>query len=166
MSFDFAILVIRVIVGLTIAAHGAQKFGLFGGPGLQGMSGWLTSMRMRPALFWAVLAGLSELGGGLLMALGFLGPIGALGVMAAMAVAAIGAHWGRFFVTNQGMEYPIVIAAAALATVISGSGAYSLDAVLGLHFPEPLTSVGGLILVVVGVALAFGTRAPAPATQA
>jgi len=51
----------------------------------------------------------------------------------------------------------------ALATVISGPGAYSLDALLRLTYPEPLTSLGGLVLVIVGVALTFGTRAPAAA---
>ena len=82
MSFDLAILLIRVVFGLTVAAHGAQKlFGSFGGYGIKGIAGWLGSMGFRPALLWAWLAGLTEFGGGLLMALGFLGPIGALGVI-------------------------------------------------------------------------------------
>lgn len=164
MSFDLAILIIRLLVGLTVAAHGAQKlFGSFGGPGLKGLTGWLGSMRMRPAGLWAFLAGFSEFGGGILMALGLLGPVGALGVIAAMLVAIIAAHWGKFFSTQGGMEYPLTLAIAALATIVSGSGAYSLDALLGLSFPEPLTSLSGLILVLVGVALSFGTRAPATA---
>jgi len=159
MSFDLAILIIRVVFGLTVAAHGAQKlFGWAGGPGLQGMTGWLGSMRMRPAYLWAVLAGLTEFGGGLLMTFGFLGPVGALGVIAAMLVAIIAAHWGRFFATNQGMEYPLLLAVGALATIVSGPGAYSLDALTGFTLPEPLTALGGLVLVVVGVALAFLTR--------
>lgn len=61
------------------------------------------------------------------------------------------------------MEYPLTLLIVALATVISGPGAYSLDALLRLTYPEPLTSLGGLVLVIVGVALTFGTRAPAAA---
>ena len=160
MSFDLAILLIRVVFGLTVAAHGAQKlFGAFGGYGIKGIAGWLGSMGFRPAVLWAWLAGLTEFGGGLLMALGFLGPIGALGVISAMLVAIIAAHWGSFFATSQGMEYPLTLAVAALAVVISGPGAYSLDAITGFTLPEPLTSIGGLVLVVIGVAISLVTRA-------
>lgn len=162
MAVDLALLVIRLIVGLTVAAHGAQKlFGSFGGPGLKGMTGWLGAMRLRPAALWAFLAGASEFFGGLLMALGVLGPAGALAVIAAMAVAIIAAHWNSFFSTKNGMEYPLLLLVVALATIISGPGAYSLDALLALTYPEPLTSIGGLVLVSLGVALAFGTRTPA-----
>lgn len=164
MSVDLALLIIRLVVGLTVAAHGAQKmFGWFGGPGLKGLAGWLGSIRLRPAGLWAFLAAASELGGGLLMALGLFGPVGALGVIAAMAVATIAAHWGKFFITQGGMEYTLLLILVSLAIVISGPGAYSLDALLNLSFPEPLTSLGGLVLVIVGVALTFGTRAPATA---
>ena len=164
MSVDLALLIIRLVVGLTVAAHGAQKmFGAFGGPVLKGLTGWLGSMRLRPAGLWAFLAAISELGGGLLMALGLLGPAGALGVIAAMSVATIAAHWGKFFITQGGMEYSLLLIVVSLAIVISGPGAYSLDALLNLSYPEPLTSLGGLVLVIVGVALTFGTRAPATA---
>ena len=64
------------------------------------------------------MAGLSEFGGGILLALCLLGPVGALGVIAAMLVAIIAAHWGKFFSTQGGMEYPLTLAIAALATLV------------------------------------------------
>src|SRR5204863_1114410 len=83
MSFDLAMLLLRIVVGVLFIGHGTQKlFGWFGGPGLAGMSGWLASTGMRPAKFWALMAGLSEAGGGLLLALGLLNPLGTLGITA------------------------------------------------------------------------------------
>jgi putative oxidoreductase len=72
---DLALLVLRAVSGSLLVGHGAQKlFGSFNGPGLEGTSGWLESMGLRPGRPWAYLAGLSELGGGALTALGFLNP--------------------------------------------------------------------------------------------
>jgi putative oxidoreductase len=158
MSLDLALLLLRVVVGLLFIGHGTQKlFGWFGGPGLNGMAGWLASTGMRPAMFWALMAGLSEAGGGLLLALGLLNPLGALGIMAAMLVAIVTAHWGRLWAQNNGMELPLVYLVAATTVALAGSGAYSLDAALGIALPMPLTWFGGLVLVVLGVATALGT---------
>src|SRR2546427_12280222 len=72
---DAALLTLRLVVGLLLAGHGAQKlFGWFGGHGIAGTAGWLESMRFRPARLWAWLAGLAEFGGGVLFAAGVLGP--------------------------------------------------------------------------------------------
>src|SRR3989442_9157733 len=70
------LLILRVVVGLTMAAHGAQKlFGWFGGPGIQGFAGFLSRLEIRPARFWAWVAGLAELCGGLALAIGLLTPL-------------------------------------------------------------------------------------------
>src|SRR4051812_45243089 len=96
MSADLGLLVLRIIVGLLFIGHGTQKlFGWFGGVGLAGMTGWLGSMGLRPSWFWALMAGLSEAGGGFLLLLGLLNPLGALGITAAMLVAIATAHWGK-----------------------------------------------------------------------
>lgn len=108
MSVDTALLVLRVIVGLLLAGHGAQKlFGWFGGFGVRGVAGWLTSMGLQPATGWAVLAGASEFGGGLLLALGLLSPLGSLGAFAAMLTAIALTHWPRVWASENGMELPL-----------------------------------------------------------
>ena len=102
---------LRVAFGLTVAAHGSQKlFGWFGGSRLEGFAGMLEKLGIRPSRGFALLAGLSEFGGGLLVALGFLSPVGPLVVAGAMAVAIITVHLGKgFFNQGGGMEFPLLI---------------------------------------------------------
>src|ERR687889_474144 len=70
---SIALLILRVTVGGLLAGHGAQKlFGSFGGHGVEGTAGWLESMNLKPGRQWALMAGLSEFGGGVLTALGAL----------------------------------------------------------------------------------------------
>jgi putative oxidoreductase len=93
---NFALLVLRAVVGGLLAGHGAQKlFGWFGGYGLQGTAGWLESLGLRPGRPWAIMAGASEFGGGMLLALGFLNPLGALGTIGSMGMAIAKVHWGK-----------------------------------------------------------------------
>jgi len=88
MSVDLGILLIRVLFGVAIAAHGAQKvFGWFGGYGLKGTGGFFETLGFRPGVGFAAAAGLSEVGGGVLLTLGLLTPFGAGAVLAAMVVA-------------------------------------------------------------------------------
>src|SRR5829696_1770093 len=98
---ELGILLIRVTVGLTLAAHGAQKlFGWFGGNGLAGTAGWLESVGFRPGRVHALMAGSVEVGGGLLLALGVATPLGAALVASVMIVAAVIAHVKNgFFLT-------------------------------------------------------------------
>lgn len=162
MYYDLGLLIIRVVVGLIMAGHGAQKlFGWFEGPGLAGIKGWLASTGMRPAGFWAFMAGLSEFGGGLIFALGLLSPLGNLGIIAAMIMAIIKGHWGKgLWAHKGGSELPITYLVIALALAFTGPGAYSLDAVLGITLPEPISIWGGLVLVIIGVAVALLGQAP------
>jgi putative oxidoreductase len=161
------LLLLRLVFGLVMAAHGAQKlFGWFGGYGIAGTGGFFESqLGFRPGKLFAALAGLGEFGGGLLLALGFLGPIGGALVLSVMIVAAVTVHWGKgLFATSNGIEMPLLYGAAASALALTGPGAYSLDAVFGLATTEPLALIAlgiGIIGAFVNLAL---RRTPAVAT--
>ena len=129
------LLVLRLIFGIVMAAHGAQKlFGWFGGYGLNGTGGYFESLGFRPGRFFAFAAGASELLGGLLTAAGLFGPVGPALVLATMIVAAIAVHWqGGLFAMTNGIELPLLYAAAAIAIGLTGPGALSLDALLRIN---------------------------------
>src|ERR1700738_451863 len=107
---DAALLILRLALGLAMAAHGAQKMlGWFGGPGMTGTTGFMRGLRFRPAGAWALGAVVTEVGGGLLLAAGLLNPLGALAIGAAMLVATFAAHWGKgFFGQRGGFEVPFL----------------------------------------------------------
>lgn len=164
MSEDLGLLILRVAIGLLVAGHGAQKlFGWFGGYGFQGTRGFFaTALRLRPAGIWTGLAVLTELGGGLLFAAGLFHPLGALAIVAAMLGAGLLAHWPRFWITNNGVEYALVLLIAALAEGIAGSGGYALDRLFGTALPAPIALLTGLVLVGFGTAAMLLSRQPAP----
>ncbi len=168
MSADLGLLILRLVVGLILFGHGAQKLlGWFGGYGMKGTAGWLGSIGLQPATFWAFMAGLSEAAGGLLLALGFLNPLGSLGIIAAMTTAILKVHWGKgLWNSKGGSELPLTNIAVAVGVALVGPGAYSVDALLGTRLPEPITIIAGLVLVVIGVAAATvaQTRQPAHAS--
>src|SRR5687768_59577 len=93
MHMDLGLFLLRLTVGLTLAAHGAQKLlGWFGGYGVAGTAQWLESVGFYPGRRHAVLAGLVEIGGGLLLAFGAASPLAAAIVASVMVVAAVTAH--------------------------------------------------------------------------
>src|SRR5437588_9148430 len=103
MTFHEGLLLARLVFGLIMAAHGAQKlFGWFGGYGIAGTGGFFESIGFRPGRLAAFAAGASEFIGGLLIALGLLGPLGPAAVLAVMVVAAVSVHWqhGLFAASN------------------------------------------------------------------
>src|SRR5205823_7286177 len=115
---------------LTLAAHGAQKlFGAFGGHGLAATGGFFENvLGFRPGKIHAALAGLGELGGGLLLALGLLTPLGGAATVGVMTVAALAVHrQNGYFITEGGYEYTVILATAALALAFTGAGSISLD---------------------------------------
>jgi putative oxidoreductase len=128
------ILVLRVVLGLLMVGHGTQKlFGWFGGYGLNGTAGFMEGLGFRPGRAFTAAASLTEVVGGLLLALGLLGPIGPALVISVMIVAAISVHWKNgIFAAANGIELPLLYATGAFALALTGPGAFSLDALLGL----------------------------------
>jgi putative oxidoreductase len=134
-SLSVGLLLIRLIAGTLLVAHGAQKlFGWFGGYGLAGTGGYLETLGYRPGRFFAAAAGLAEFSGGILLALGFLGPIASALIIPVMIVATVTVHWKNgVFATSNGIELTLLYATIALAVALTGPGRYSLDAALGLE---------------------------------
>lgn len=121
-------LVLRVPVGMVLAAHGAQKlFGWFGGGGLEGTAGWMESVGFAPGFLMALLAGSAEFFGGILLSLGLLTRPAAL-VAAFTMMMAMTVHVGNgLFVSNNGYEFALTLLAASLALVFLGAGSLSVD---------------------------------------
>ncbi|MDF2925944.1 MAG: oxidoreductase [Paenibacillaceae bacterium] len=125
---DLGLLIIRLVVGLTLMGHGAQKlFGWFGGYGPKGTGGWMESIGMKPGVLMAVAAGLSELLGGLLFAAGLWLPVAAVLIIGPMLVAIVKVHGANGYWSDKGgFEYNLVLIAAALSIALIGAGAYSI----------------------------------------
>ena len=133
------LLVLHVFVGLLFAAHGAQKlFGAFGGPGIQGVTGFMGSLGLEPARFHGVASGVIEFAGGLLIALGLVTPVAAAGLIAVMVTAILTVHLANgFFNQDGGVEFNVLLIAVLFALSAIGPGDVSLDAALG-HRPGRL----------------------------
>lgn len=168
MTIDTGLLLARVALGGLMAAHGAQKlFGWFGGYGLTGTGGFFESLGFRPGRLFAGAAGLTELGSGLLLALGLLQPFAAAAMVSVMIVAAISVHWQHgLFATSNGIELPLLYGVGAATLALTGPGAFSLDAALGLTpLWTPEVTAASLALGVLAGVANLAVRRPAP-TQA
>ena len=126
VAYDLGLLILRVVLGLTLAAHGFNKF--FGGGRIPGTAGWFESIGMKNGKMQAVVAASTEISAGLGLAAGLLTPIPAAGFVALMFVAAWTVHrHNGFFIVKEGWEYNLVLALSAVAVATIGPGQYSLD---------------------------------------
>ncbi|MBA2510901.1 MAG: DoxX family protein [Rubrobacteraceae bacterium] len=159
---SLAALILRLALGGFMAGHGAQKlFGSFGGPGMQGTTGFMEMLGLKPGRPWAFMAGLSEFGGGLLTLLGFLNPVGPIGVIGSMAMAWTKAHSGKpIWVTEGGPELPITNIAVATTLILNGPGRYSLDRAFGLRLPGWLAPLGLVAVILTVLYAGIGTPEP------
>jgi len=163
-----ALLILRVVIGLTVAAHGAQKlFGWWDGPGMKGWTGAMNHMRIRPATPWAWMSAFAEFFGGIGLALGLLTPLPSLAIAGSMLVAVMLVHLPKgFWVSKGGYEFNLSILGAVAALALIGPGGASLDSALRIQLPEPATLLVLTVAVIAGVAVALGSRTPAEAPKA
>jgi putative oxidoreductase len=127
-----AALVLRVPVGIILAAHGAQKlFAWFGGYGLEGTGQWMASIGLEPGFLMALLAGSAEFFGGLALVLGLLTRPAAVVAAFTMLVAIFSVHFSHgLFLSNNGYEYALSLFAITAALAIQGGGRLALDNLL------------------------------------
>jgi putative oxidoreductase len=129
---SYGLLLLRVVIGGTMFSHGAQKlFGWFGGSGLRGTAGFFGSLGWRAPLAMALLAGLAEASGAAFAA-GLLTPFAALGIAVVLLNAIFAVHWKNgFFNGDGGIEFPLALAAVAVAIAATGPGRFSIDRLIG-----------------------------------
>lgn len=130
--------ILRVPIGLILAAHGGQKlFAWFGGYGLDGTGQWMASVGLNPGFMMALLAGGAEFFGGVALILGLLTRPAALVNAITMLVALLWVHWGHgFFLDTHGIEYALALLSVTAALVFIGGGRYSLDALIKAKLSE------------------------------
>lgn len=157
ITLSLALLMLRLVAGLTLAVHGTQKlFGWFDGPGLTRLRQGFEKQGFKPVWLWASFVILGEVGGGISLALGFLTPLGAAGIFGVMFMATFKSHWKNgFIVSKGGYEYTLVLMAVSIAIGLVGPGNYSLDALFGIALPEALLfgvlAVAALLVDVIGL---------------
>ena len=157
ITLGLGLLAIRLVGGLTIAAHGAQKlFGWFDGPGITKLTQGFEKQGFKPAWLWVILVILGEFGGGLSVALGFLTPLGAAGMFGAMLMAIFKSHWKNgFWNSKRGLEFPLALLAMGVGIGLTRPGMYSLDDLFGIALPYPvvflLLAAAALLVDVIGL---------------
>ena len=167
ITLSIALLLLRLVVGLTLAVHGTQKlFGWFAGPGLARLRQGFEKQGFKPAWLWVSLVILGEVGGGVSLALGFLTPLGAAGIFGTMFMATFKSHWKNgFIISKGGYEYTLVLMTVSIALGLIGPGSYALDALFGIVLPEALLfcvlAVAALLVDVIGLLISR----PAPVAE-
>src|SRR5271154_7181693 len=129
---EIGLLLLRLTAGLTLAAHGAQKlFGWFGGPGLEATGQLFETLGFMPGRRQALMAGLAETGGGLLLALGLFTPVGAAVICSVMLVALTVHIKQGFFAQNGSIKRDVKKKSSAST---GGEICFSRSSPLKFHF--------------------------------
>lgn len=161
-----ASLIGRLYFGLGLSSHGSEKlFGWFGGKGLSGTGQVMEMVGFRPGALFALAAGLGEMGGGLLTALGLFGPLGPAIMLMVMLVAIASVNLRNGFqAAKNGWEFPGLYAVGAFVFAFIGPGPYSLDALLGISpLIRPEFAVWAVAAAIVLALLNLMGRRPASA---
>lgn len=128
--------VLRLAVGAVFVAHGAQKlFGVGGGGGPAGTAAFFSQLGLTPAYPLALLVGVVEFIGGLMLVFGAYTLVAALALAASTGVALWKAHLPNGFFLNwastpgvgHGYEFSLTLIGALIALMLTGAGAFSID---------------------------------------
>jgi putative oxidoreductase len=159
----------RAVIGGLFIGHGTQKlFGSFGGPGMEGTTGMMESLDMRPARRNALAAGAAEAGGGALLVAGLATPLACAALIGTMITAIRKVHLPNGpWAANGGYEYNVALIAALVAIAEDGPGTLSLDALLRL---QRTGSRWGILALLLGAAastaaIEVGRRGGSPQTE-
>jgi len=136
-SDDKVLTVLRLALAIVVFPHGAQKvLGWFGGFGISGTYGFLTQQMHIPAVL-AILVFAAEFLGPIGLFVGFLSRIAAFGIAVDFAVALFMVHLPNGFFMNwsgqqkgEGIEFFFLAIGIAIAIMIGGGGAFSIDRIL------------------------------------
>jgi len=133
-----AALVLRIPIGITFMAHGAQKlFAWFDGYGLEGTGQWMASIGLEPGYLMALMAGSAEFLGGIALLIGLLVRPAGLVLAITMLVAIFSVHFvNGLFMSNDGYEFGLALLAASVSLMFSGAGKLSLDNILAKRFGQ------------------------------
>ncbi|WP_280249981.1 DoxX family protein [Nocardia abscessus] len=163
---DVALLLLRLVVGVTMIAHGVNHW--IGGGRIPGTARWFSGLGLRNGVLQAWLSVITEIGAGALLVLGLLTPLAAAAVVSVMLVAGLLAHRANgFFVFKEGYEYVLVLAVVALALGVLGPGWLSLDHAADVEITG--WAGGGIalgvgVLAMAGLLAVFYRPAPVPET--
>ncbi|MFI9504280.1 DoxX family protein [Nocardia sp. NPDC052566] len=153
VATDIGLLIVRVVFGGLLAAHGSQKlFGWFNGYGWNATTASFDQMGYNPGKLFGTLAGLSEFTGGLLLVFGLVTPLAAAIVVGTM-INAVNTMWSGGLLTGKGYELPLLYAAAAAALAFTGPGRFSLDHGRPWQRHGFVWGAGAIVLAVVAAVL-------------
>lgn len=167
---DVSLLILRLVIGLTFAAHGAQKaFGWWNGPGPEKWRQAMAGMHFQPTGLWAAISIAAELVGGPMLAIGLLTPLAATVLIGQAVVLIVKVHLPHgFFNANHGIEFGLVMGAGAVAILGIGAGSLAVDQAIGFSLAEPARWLL-LVLGLAGGLAAYGVsllaQSPSPAAQ-
>lgn len=154
-TIDLGLFVLRVTVGVLLTQRGLQKlFGLFHGPGIDGMAQILTDAGFEQARVLAIAGGAVELVGGVMLVIGLATPVAVGGLLGLIGLGiAISVTGGEsvplFGVTSRGLEASVLYAGSLLALLFTGPGRWAVDRRWGWSYRPRFSGLIWLVIVAV-----------------